>query len=201
MGSYLLGQIAAPGRDSVNAGQREKLGAATDSTRRAVRFMRKPLVTNAKTAQKNKRMRLFRRARDTKTSVIGREADAGIGDVAGMRANAAMTRSTDVAPPAPPSYGELDESDVFVCQKTNGETTLAAFARASSISTEVTLFVHRWHQVEPGLLSWTFPSLRAALDAVQRMKNAIGWCVVSGSGWDDLDCARERGAILVEQLA
>ena len=28
------------------------------------------------------------------------------------------------------------------------------------------MFVHGWHNVEPGLLSWTFPNLRAALDAV-----------------------------------
>ena len=35
----------------------------------------------------------------------------------------------------------------------------------------------------------------------QRMKNAIGWCVVSGTGWTDLDAARANGAILVEQLS
>lgn len=120
-----------------------------------------------------------------------------------MRANASVTtlpvdhtRSPAEAsvPSPPPSYGGLEDSDVFVCDAPDA-------SRAAAVSTEVTLFVHRWHQVEPGLLSWTFPSLRAALDAVQRMKNAIGWCVVSGSGWQDLDRARQRGAILVEQLA
>ena len=99
-------------------------------------------------------------------------------------------------PPAPPSYETLDESDVFVCEPDPAKA--AANARAAR---EVTLFVHGWHQVEPGLLSWTFPSLRAALDAVQRMKNAIGWCVVSGTGWSDLESARASGAILVEQLS
>ena len=130
-----------------------------------------------------------------------------MGEGAGMRANGSVSPTSadptaNAIPSPPPSYGTLDESDVFVCQKTKGgETTLARASSLPSEATQVTLFVHRWYQVEPGLLSWTFPSLRAALDAVQRMKNAIGWCVVSGTGWDDLDCARERGAILVEQLA
>jgi hypothetical protein len=97
-------------------------------------------------------------------------------------------------PPSPPSYERLEESDVFVCAPDPSKGTVRA-------PREVTLFVHRWHNVEPGLLSWTFPSLRAALDAVQRMKNAIGWCVVSGTGWSDLDSARANGAILVEQLS
>ncbi|HVH44608.1 MAG TPA: hypothetical protein VM925_19775 [Labilithrix sp.] len=103
---------------------------------------------------------------------------------------------SESAPPAPPSYERLEDSDVFVCEQDPEKA--AASARAAR---EVTLFVHGWHNVEPGLLSWTFPSLRAALDAVQRMKNAIGWCVVSGTGWSDLEAARAGGAVLVEQLA
>jgi len=91
----------------------------------------------------------------------------------------------------------VEDSDVFACNHIDGsdEEVRAEIVR------EVTLFVHRWHNVEPGLLSWTFPSLRAALDAVKRMKNAIGWCIVSGSSWRDLDAARAKGAILVEQLS
>jgi hypothetical protein len=100
-------------------------------------------------------------------------------------------------PSAPPSYERLEDSDVFVCgpDRTKSEEAAPRSAR------EVTLFVHGWHNVEPGLLSWTFPDLRTALDAVKRMKNAIGWCVVSGSGWGDLEAARESGAVLVEQLS
>jgi hypothetical protein len=86
----------------------------------------------------------------------------------------------------------LEESDVFVC---------AEGPSARGMLREVTLFVHGWHNVEPGPLSWTFPSLRSALDAVQRMKNAVAWCVVSGSGWTTLEAARANGAVLVEQLA
>jgi hypothetical protein len=100
--------------------------------------------------------------------------------------------------PPPQSYEGIEDSDVFVCRPGTGE--LEPKPRRNQVAREVTLFVHGWHQVEPGLLSWTFPSLRAALDAVQRMKNAIGWCVVSGTGWADLDTARASGAILVEQL-
>ena len=158
-------------------------------------------------------MRLFRRARDTKTSVIRREAVSATAEAASVPL---ATPSSPVAPvveqpadsvpsmpsmplsnvpPSPPSYEGLEDSDVFMC--TPDPEKAAAATRAAR---EVTLFVHGWHNVEPGLLSWTFPSLRSALDAVQRMKNAIGWCVVSGTGWRDLDTARASGAVLVEQL-
>jgi hypothetical protein len=91
-------------------------------------------------------------------------------------------------------YDGTENSDVFLCKD---EERPPAVPKVR----EVTLFVHGWHNVEPGLLSWTFSDLRAALDAVQRMKNAIAWCIVSGEGWSDLDAARAGGAVLVEQLA
>lgn len=153
-------------------------------------------------------MRLFRRAQDTKTSVLRREGLTGAADAAPPASVSLVetSRPFPAEPPPPPSSAERaveqedprpqheGDSDVFVCtQGSKGE--------AARTAREVTLFVHEWHNVEPGLLSWTFPSLRAALDAVQRMKNAIGWCVVSGSGWATLDAARASGAVLVEQLA
>lgn len=141
-------------------------------------------------------MRLFRRAQDTKTSVIRREAVSTGGHADSM--------AVPAVPPAPisrpaPSTGAIvydgtENSDVFLCKE-------EARPRVIQAVREVTLFVHGWHNVEPGLLSWTFPDLRSALDAVQRMKNAIAWCIVSGAGWNDLDAARAGGAILVEQLA
>ena len=164
-------------------------------------------------------MRLFRRGRDTKTSVIRREAVSASSEAAGqamssmtlvppprpsspiapvVEADPSITATTtSPVPPSTPSYEKLEDSDVFVCG-TSEEADAESAARAVR---EVTLFVHGWHNVEPGLLSWTFPSLRAALDAVQRMKNAVGWCVVSGTGWSDLDAARAGGAVLVEQLS
>lgn len=157
-------------------------------------------------------MRLFRRTRDTKTPIVRREGSAAA-EAASVVALVPPSRpSSPVAPisavdalpvlgvpPSPPSYEGLEDSDVFVCSKPESmlPEDIEAAARAAR---EVTLFVHGWHNVEPGLLSWTFPSLRAALDSVQRMKNAIGWCVVSGTGWTDLEAARAGGAILVEQL-
>ncbi|MCL2724486.1 MAG: hypothetical protein FWD69_08625 [Polyangiaceae bacterium] len=64
----------------------------------------------------------------------------------------------------------------------------------------VTLFVFGWQNVEPGPLSWVFPSLRAALDAVRTMRNAVRWCVVAGKEWTSVDAARAMGRVLVEQL-
>ena len=158
-------------------------------------------------------MRLFRRARDTKTSVLRREAVSAVAEAPAMSTVARTSSTSPIAPvvesqPQLPTdtralqdvlYDGNENSDVFLCKDARvGATSLVPAAPAQR---EVTLFVHGWHNVEPGLLSWTFPSLRAALDAVQRMKNAIGWCVVSGTGWSDLEAARARGAILVEQLA
>jgi hypothetical protein len=156
-------------------------------------------------------MRLFRRARDTKTSVIRREAVSTAIKAANMPSSSSSpvapvvvdplqagthpqppTRDVD-AQPSLPIYDAIEDSDVFLC-----DTASPASERPTV--REVTLFVHGWHNVEPGLLSWTFPNLRAALDAVQRMKNAIGWCVVSGTSWPDLESARASGAVLVEQL-
>jgi hypothetical protein len=168
-------------------------------------------------------MRLVRRAVDTKTSVIRREAVSSVNDAVGMNAawpssaspfadQGDVTRDVtlDSARARPPfsnkpepvleepegsfdERDELEDSDVFLSKtyETGGVPVLR----------EVTLFVHGWENVEPGLLSWTFPSLRSALDAVQRMKNAIAWCVVSGTGWEDLETARASGSVLVEQLA
>lgn len=145
-------------------------------------------------------MRLFRRAQDTKTSVLRREAVSSGGQAAAVPAAVPVpppsSRSREREPSAPSEhvFDGSEDSDVFLCKDTN---------RPKSVPTvrEVTLFVHGWHNVEPGLLSWTFADLRSALDAVQRMKNAIAWCIVSGSGWSDLEAARAGGAVLVEQLA
>lgn len=51
----------------------------------------------------------------------------------------------------------------------------------------VTLVVTQWHNVEPGVLSWTFPSFTAALTAAGAMRNAVAWKIVAGS----VDAPRE----------
>ena len=45
---------------------------------------------------------------------------------------------------------------------------------------EVTLFVYGWFGVQPGPLSWVFPSLSAATRAVDAMRNAVHWAIVRG---------------------
>lgn len=144
-------------------------------------------------------MRLFRRAHDTKTSVLRREGVSSGSDGVGMPATVPApppsSRGVRQAVAEPEQvFDGFEDSDVFLCKDEDRPKTVPTVR-------EVTLFVYGWHNVEPGLLSWTFSDLRSALDAVQRMKNAIAWCIVSGAGWNDLDAARAGGAVLVEQLA
>ena len=66
----------------------------------------------------------------------------------------------------------------------------------------VTLVVYGWHNVEPGTLSWVFPSVTAAVAAARAMKNAVRWAIVAGrreASDDDLIDARAHGAVLIEQ--
>ena len=76
--------------------------------------------------------------------------------------------------------------------------------RAQSYGEQVTLVVYGWSSVEPGTLSWTFPSLRAALDAAHTMTNATQWAVVTGAKARgkavDVDAARAAGEVLMETL-
>ena len=95
---------------------------------------------------------------------------------------------------------EDGDSDVFVCRRTSPDLEEEAAAAAAAAAV-VTLFVYGWESVEPGPLSWAFPSLRAALEAVRTMRNAVEWCICAGSEWASIDAAREKGAVLVEQNA
>lgn len=96
--------------------------------------------------------------------------------------------------------GSIEESDVFVCRRSSPDLTPLPVPATPPAAT-VTLFVFGWHHVEPGPLSWSFQSLRSALDAVRTMKNAAQWCIVAGESWASLDAARAGGAVLIEQLA
>ncbi len=98
--------------------------------------------------------------------------------------------------------GEEGDSDVFVCRRSSPDFAAEAAAAAAQLeASAVTLFVYGWENVEPGPLSWAFPSLRTALDAVKTMRNAIEWCIVAGHEWSSIDAARESGAVLIEQNA
>ena len=98
------------------------------------------------------------------------------------------------------------ESGVFVTARRaidieEERPSVSALADAEAIE-EVTLIVYGWENVQPGTLSWTFPSLRSALDAVRAMRNAVQWAVLLGdqrpSAMDDVEAAREQGLVLVE---
>jgi hypothetical protein len=80
---------------------------------------------------------------------------------------------------------------------------------------QVTLVVYGWKSVEPGTLSWVFPSVTAAVAAARTMKNAVRWAIVAGRASraeneledeegsakrdDALDEARANGSVLIEQ--
>ena len=82
-----------------------------------------------------------------------------------------------------PAPSEDGDSDVFVCRRSSPDSSAEAAAAAAAAAEGVTLFVYGWENVEPGPLSWAFPSLRTALDAVKTMRNAIEWCIVAGHEW------------------
>lgn len=43
---------------------------------------------------------------------------------------------------------------------------------------KVTLVVYEWDNVQPGTLSWVFPSVQAARAAVTAMRNAVRWSIL-----------------------
>jgi hypothetical protein len=58
---------------------------------------------------------------------------------------------------------------------------------------EVTLVVYGWHNVQPGTLSWVFPSFDAAMKAASALRNATQWAIMGG--------ADASGAVLAERSA
>ena len=176
-------------------------------------------------------MRIFGRSRVTKTSASSRTSAATASEASVMGEPAATMHATDLAQTdempivreisayvaqgvattvpdvvesttARREDAEDGDSDVFVCRRSSPDLDAEAAAAAAAIAAQgVTLFVYGWESVEPGPLSWAFPSLRAALDAVRTMRNAVEWAVVSGSEWASIDAARAEGAVLVEQNA
>lgn len=79
-----------------------------------------------------------------------------------------------------------------------------AGASAAPVFEPVTLIVYGWKNVDPGTLSWVFPSADAALIAARAMTNAVRWAVVAESPPHDgvivdVATARANGTVLVEQ--
>ena len=68
------------------------------------------------------------------------------------------------------------------------------------------LMVYQWKDVQPGTLSWVFPSAMAAEAAARAMTNAQSWVVLAGpsapanvDALRDVTKARAEGRVLVEQ--
>ena len=67
------------------------------------------------------------------------------------------------------------------------------FPVASREIGEVTLVVYGWHNVQPGTLSWVFPSFDAAMKAASALRNATQWAIMGGRD--------ASGAVLAERSA
>src|SRR5690348_10770815 len=140
-------------------------------------------------------MSVFRRATDTETStrrrVVASQREAVAVEEAPLEP-LSQTQKVEVVTGVLSDERAPDESDVFVSGEYRTEPDLEA------VATNVTLFVYGWSNVQPGPLSWVFPSLRAALQAVRAMRNAIAWSIVAGRDHLSLEEARAYGAVLVE---
>ncbi len=138
------------------------------------------------------------------------------------------TKLTSVSSLAGGSAVGTHGSGVYIVQREGGQESAprSKRSRASNVQEkakkamnplleQVTLVVYGWKSVEPGTLSWVFPSVGAAVSAARAMKNAVRWAIVAGRSAraesdtedeeasakqvDALDEARANGAVLVEQ--
>src|SRR4051794_41183104 len=119
-------------------------------------------------------MRIFGRSKNAKAPAARRTSGAA----AGSASSYAFALSPVVSPVSPASpaspaehlapletleslaHADDGNSDVFICRRSE---TPAGPSPEAGIDPAVTLFVYGWENVEPGPLSWVFPSLRAAL--------------------------------------
>ena len=127
-----------------------------------------------------------------------------------------MTKLVSVeALPSASGFGNGD-SGVYVVEREPRPLTALVQEKArgamNPILEQVTLVVYGWQNVEPGTLSWVFPSVGAAVAAARAMKNAVRWAIVAGRRQNDaadeeasakeddaLDEARANGTVLIEQ--
>ena len=99
------------------------------------------------------------------------------------------------------SPGAASDSGVYALPDGRSAAPPDTAVRAAN---EVTLIVYGWTSVEPGTLSWVFPTLRAALAAASAMRNAVRWAILAGTHAPepespfDVTAARATGHVLVE---
>jgi hypothetical protein len=75
----------------------------------------------------------------------------------------------------------------------SGTYPIATHNEAREDAGEVTLVVYGWQNVQPGTLSWVFPSFDAAMRAAGALTNATQWAIMGGSD--------ASGRILAERSA
>jgi hypothetical protein len=96
---------------------------------------------------------------------------------------------------------ELDHEDADgdsgIREAPSGSARWAAVG--AEFEREVTLIVYAWQGVQPGAMSWVFPSAQHALRAAKAMRNAVSWAIVRGRRpAAGLDQARASGNVLLE---
>ncbi len=112
-----------------------------------------------------------------------------------MTKSTAQKDVTDVVP-RPLESGVFIAAEVVAAPQETKEE-----ARARELVDQVTLVVYGWHNVQPGTLSWVFPSVTAAVSAARAMTNAVRWAIVRGRrSTQNLDVEAERasGLVLIE---
>lgn len=82
----------------------------------------------------------------------------------------------------------------------SGTFRTAARKPMATLTSEVTLVVYGWENVQPGTLAWVFPSLKAAIAAARALRNAVRWVIVAGEEALDVATARSSGFVLAESV-
>ena len=143
---------------------------------------------------------------DDSMGALAAAADAGMKDSReGLEDLNADVASSELPPPS--GEGKKNQSSrrgpsVPPIPFDSGVYVSSRFSNADpNLVRQVTLVVYEWHNVEPGTLSWVFPSVQAALAAARAMRNAVKWAIIAGRRTQKVDVEIERasGLVLAEQ--
>lgn len=87
----------------------------------------------------------------------------------------------------------MDRAPISVGTPSMSDFESGTYPVANRDGGEVTLVVYGWHNVQPGTLSWVFPSFDAAMKAASALRNATQWAIMGGRD--------ASGAVLAERSA
>lgn len=96
------------------------------------------------------------------------------------RASAEQLAVAKVEPMPIPILAEIDAVTESGTYPTAGHSVEPALTH-DELAREVTLVVYGWQNVQPGTLSWVFPSFSAAMKAANALRNATQWAILDGS--------------------